>query len=120
MSQRQKQRTNENRAKRLGTGEGVSRHGRGGGTRSGGGGVPAWAWVVGGAILVAAIAVVAALVITRGGGSTSSNGQNSSVVKANNSTAKIDWLSEGTWRPNYANLSQRLAALGLTDVNGMQ
>ena len=120
MSQRQKQRTNENRAKRLGTGEGISRHGRGGGTRSGGGGVPAWAWVVGGAILVAAIAVVAALVITRGGGSTSSNGQNSSVVKANNSTAKIDWLSEGTWQPNYANLSQRLAALGLTDVNGMQ
>src|SRR2546423_692344 len=32
MSQRQKQRTNENRAKRLGTGEGISRHGRGGGT----------------------------------------------------------------------------------------
>jgi hypothetical protein len=119
MSQRQKQRTNENRAKRLGTGEGISRHGRGGGTRSGGGGVPAWAWVVGGAILVAAIAVVAALVITRGGGSSSSNGQNSSVVKARNSTAKIDWLSQGTWKPNYSNMQAALAALGLTDVAGM-
>ena len=118
MSQRQKQRTNEKRARRLGTGEGISRQGRRGVGSGGGGGVPAWAWVVGGAILLAAIAIVAAILVTRGNGS-SSNGQTSSVVVQRNSTAKIDWVSEGTWQPNYAHLKPALAALGLTDVAGM-
>ena len=54
MSQRQKQRTNENRARRLGSGEGISRKGR---KPSSGGGVPAWAWVVGGAVLIAELLV---------------------------------------------------------------
>ena len=75
MSQRQKQRTNENRARRLGSGDGIARHGRGPVGKSGPGGVPAWAWVVGGAILVAAIAVVAALLVTRGGSSSSDGNQ---------------------------------------------
>jgi hypothetical protein len=119
MSQRQKQRTNENRARRLGTGEGISRQGRRGPARGGGGGVPAWAWVVGGAVVIAAIAIVAAIVLTRGNGSSSSHGQNSTVVKSRNSTATVDWVSQGTWQPNYAHLKAALSALGLTDVAGM-
>jgi hypothetical protein len=119
MSQRQKQRTNENRARRLGTGDGISRQGR----RSGGGGsggVPAWAWVVGGAILLAAIGIVAALVVTRGNSSSSSGPDtNSSVVTARNTTAEIDWISQGTWLPNYTNLAEALPALGLTNVGSM-
>jgi hypothetical protein len=113
VSQRQKQRTNENRARRLGTGEGISRHGRKGG--GGGGAVPAWAWVVGGAILVAAIAVVVALVVTRGGSSPSSSrgGQTPSVITQRNSTATFDPVSQGSWPPNYDNLAAAITALGL-------
>jgi hypothetical protein len=118
MSQRQKQRTNENRARRLGTGEGISRSGRrpdGGG----GGGVPMWAWVVGGAVLIAAIAIVAAIVVTRGNSSSGSSGtQTSSVITARNSTAKVDWVSAGTWPPNYTNLQGALSAMGLPSANG--
>jgi len=111
VSQRQKQRTNENRARRLGTGEGISRKGK---KPSSGGGVPAWAWVVGGAILVAAVAIVAALVITQNGSSSSgSSGATSSVVTDRNSTAKFDPVSQGTWPPNYDNLQQAISAMGL-------
>jgi hypothetical protein len=111
VSQRQKQRTNENKARRLGTGEGISRKGRG---PSSGGGVPAWAWVVGGAILVAAIAVVAALVVTRGSSSSSgTSGTTSSVITERNSTAKFDPVSQGTWPPNYEHLQEAIAAMGL-------
>src|SRR3954463_10910427 len=101
MSQRQKQRTNENRARRLGSGDGIARHGRkpvgktggpgggpawaGGGGRALPGGVPAWAWVVGGAILVAAIAVVGALLVTRGGSSGSGGNQTAAVITQRNS-----------------------------------
>ena len=112
MSQRQKQRTNENKARRLGTGEGISRQGR---RPSSGGGVPAWAWVVGGAILVAAIAIVAAIVITQNGSSSSgtSGGGTPVVITERNSTAKFDPVSQGTWPPNYDNLQQAITAMGL-------
>jgi hypothetical protein len=111
VSQRQKQRTNENRARRLGTGEGISRKGRK--PAPGGGGVPAWAWVVGGAILVAAIAVVAAIVLTRGDSSSGGSGGTASVITDRNSTAKFDPVSQGTWQPNYDNLQGAIAAMGL-------
>ena len=111
MSQRQKQRTNENRARRLGSGEGIARHGRGPVGKSGPGGVPPWAWVVGGAILVAAIAVVAALLVTRGGSSSSGGDQTPAVITQRNSTAKVDWVSQGTWQPNYTNLQAALTAV---------
>ena len=112
MSQRQKQRTNENKARRLGTGEGISRKGR---SPSSGGGVPAWAWVVGGAILVAAIAIVAAIVITQNGSSSggTSGGGTPAVITERNSTAKFDPVSQGTWPPNYDNLQQAITAMGL-------
>jgi hypothetical protein len=111
VSQRQKQRTNENKARRLGTGEGISRKGR---KPSSGGGVPAWAWVVGGAILVAAIAVVAALVLTRGDSSGgSASGGTSPVITERNSTATFDPVSQGTWPPNYENMQEAISAMGL-------
>jgi len=116
MSQRQKQRTNENRARRLGSGEGIARHGRAPVRKSGPGGVPPWAWVVGGAILVAAIAVVAALLITRGGSSGSGN-QTATVITQRNSTAKVDWVSQGTWPPNYTNLQAALTAMNMPTAN---
>jgi hypothetical protein len=115
VSQRQKQRTNENRARRLGTGEGISRQGRknrGGG----GGGVPAWAWVVGGAILIAAIAIVAAVLATRGGSSSSTDGQTSPVVIQRDSTSKVDFISQGTWQINYTNLPAALSAMQLPEA----
>jgi hypothetical protein len=118
MSQRQKQRTNENRARRLGTGEGIARQGRRGGGRSSGG-VPAWAWVVGGAILLAAVGIVAALVLTRGNSSASGPDTSAQVVTDRETTAKIDWVSQGTWQPNYTNLGAALAPLGLTNVGSM-
>jgi hypothetical protein len=111
VSQRQKQRTNENKARRLGTGEGISRKDR---KPSSGGGVPAWAWVVGGAVLVAAIAIVAALVLTqRGSSSSGTSGGNSTVITERNSTAKFDPVSQGTWPPNYDNLQGAISAMGL-------
>lgn len=113
VSQRQKQRTNENRARRLGTGEGISRKGRK--SAAGGGGVPPWAWVVGGAILVAAVAIIAAIVLTRGDSSSGGGGTGGTpaVIADRNSTAKFDPVSQGTWQPNYDNLQQAIAAMGL-------
>ena len=109
MSQRQKQRTNENRARRLGTGEGISRDGK---KPSGGGnGVPAWAWVVGAAVRVAAAAIVAAIVLTQN--SSSSSGDTSSVITDRLSTDKVDFAVEGTWPPNTDNLAGAISALGL-------
>ena len=108
MSQRQKQRTNENRARRLGTGEGISRDGRK--PSGGGGGVPAWAWVVGAAVLVAAAAIVAAIVLTQNNSSSSGT---SSVITDRLSTEKVDFAVEGTWPPNTDNLAGAIAALGL-------
>jgi hypothetical protein len=110
VSQRQKQRTNENRARRLGTGEGISRDGKK--PSGGGGGVPAWAWVVGAAVLVAAAAIVAAIVLTQNSGS-SGSGSNSSVVQDRLSTDKVDFAVEGTWPPNTDNLAAAISALGL-------
>jgi hypothetical protein len=110
VSQRQKQRTNENRAPRLGSGEGISRKGR---KPASGGGVPAWAWVVGAAIVIAAIAIVAAIVLTRGDSSSSGSGGTAPVITERNSTAKFDPVSQGTWPPNYDHLQQAIAAMGL-------
>jgi hypothetical protein len=111
VSQRQKQRTNENRARRLGSGEGISRRGR----KAGGGGVPPWAWLVSGAILVAAIAIVVAVVVTRGGSSSTGGASTTTptVIAQRNSTAKFDPVSQGTWPPNYTNLAGAIAALKL-------
>src|SRR6476646_6096033 len=117
MSQRQKQRTNENRARRLGSGDGIARHGRKPVGKAGGpGGVPAWAWVVGGAVLVAAIAVVAALLVTRGGSSRSGN-QTAAGIPQRNSTAKVDWVSQGTLQPNYTNPEAALTAMNMPTAN---
>lgn len=107
MSQRQKQRTNENRARRLGTGEGIARDGK---RPAGGGGVPGWAWVVGAAVLVAAAAIVAAIVLTRGN---SSSSDVPPVIEARLATNKVDFAVEGTWPPNNDNLAAAIAALGL-------
>ena len=76
--------------------------------------------MVGGAILLAAIGIVAALVITRHNSSSSSGADtNSSIVTDRNTTAKIDWISQGTWQPNYTNLAEALPLLGLTNVGSM-
>ena len=65
-------------------------------------------------ILVAAVAIVAAIVLTRGDSSSGSSGnQTSSVITDRNSTAKVDWVSAGTWPPNYTNLQAAIAAMGL-------
>ena len=78
--------------------------------------MPACAWVVVGAILVAAIAVVAALLVTRGG-SSGSGDQTASVITQRNSTAKVDWVSQGTWQPNYTNLQAALTAMNMPTAN---
>ena len=98
--------TNEKRARRLGTGEGIRAEKRGGG-----GGVPAWAWVLAGAIVIAAL-IVGVVIATRSSGS-SSSGQTSSVVTNRLATNKIDFASQGTWPANYDNLSGAMAALKL-------
>jgi hypothetical protein len=110
VSQRQKQRTNENRARRLGTGEGIAR------TKParGGGGMPGWAWVAGGVALVAVIAVVAAVVLTRGdSGSKPSPG----VIAQRDTTQKFDPILEGTWTPNYFKLGDAMKVLGLPGLS---
>ena len=61
MGKAKKQLTNERRAKRLGTGEGIAPSKKG---KSGG--MPGWAFMVSGAVLLAAVIIAAAFVVTRG------------------------------------------------------
>ena len=60
MGKAKKQLTNERRAKRLGTGEGIAP------SRGKSGGMPGWAFMVSGAVLLAAVIIAAAFVVTRG------------------------------------------------------
>jgi hypothetical protein len=106
MGKAKKQLTNERRARRLGTGEGIARVER----RRG---VPAWAWLVGGAVILAAV-IIAAAIVVRGGGS----GSTASVVQSRLSHSKIDFVSQGTWSPNYQKLRGALRALGLQPSSG--
>lgn len=111
MGKAKKQLTNERRARRLGTGEGIAPtkpKGRGGG-------MPGWAFMVSGAVLLAAVIIAAAFVVTRGG--SSSAAQTSSVVQDRLTHSKIDFVAEGTWPPNYTNLTAALQKLNLSPAN---
>jgi hypothetical protein len=105
MGKAKKELTNQRRAQRLGTGDGITR------TSKKSGGVPAWAYVVSGSVLLAAVIVAAAFVVTHK--SSSGTGQSSSAVQDRLTHSKIDFTSEGTWQPNYTNLAGALTALGL-------
>jgi hypothetical protein len=105
MGKAKKELTNQRRAQRLGTGEGITR------TSKKSGGVPAWAYLVSGSVLLAAVIIGAALIVTHN--SSSSSGQSASVVQDRLTHSKIDFTSEGTWQPNYTNLDGALTALGL-------
>jgi hypothetical protein len=105
MGKAKKQLTNQRRAQRLGTGEGITR------TSKKSGGVPAWAYLVSGSVLLAAVIVAAAFVVTHK--SSSGGGQSASVVSDRLTHSKIDFISGGTWQPNYTNLDGALTALGL-------
>jgi hypothetical protein len=111
MGKAKKQLTNERRARRLGTGEGIAAK-----TPKGGGGVPAWAWLVAGSVVVAAVIIGVALVGSRGGGGGSNSGADPSaaVVTSRLSHEKIDFISAGTWPVNYTDLAGAMSALGLT------
>jgi hypothetical protein len=110
VSKRQKERTNQNRERRLGTGEGIART-KGSGTA----GIPLWMWALSLSGFLALGVVVAVLLLTRGG-SASAN-PNADVVKQRDSTAKIDFVVAGTWRPNYTNLADAIKALGLPGLS---
>jgi len=109
MGKAKKQLTNERRARRLGTGEGIAA------TRpKGGGGIPAWAWLVA-ASVVAAAAIIGVALVARGGGGPGSGGDpNAEVVTSRLSHETIDFVSAGTWPVNYTNLAGAMSALGLT------
>ena len=107
MGKAKKQLTNERRAKRLGTGEGIAPT-----KAKGGGGMPGWAFMVSGAVLLAAVIIAAAFVVTRSG--SSANAQSSSVIQDRLTHSKIDFVAEGTWPPNYNNLDAALT-MSLTE-----
>jgi hypothetical protein len=109
MGKAKKELTNQRRAQRLGTGDGITR------TSKKSGGVPGWAYLVSGSVLLAAVIVAAAFVVTHKSGS--SGGQSASVVQGRLTRSKIDFTSEGTWQPNYTNLAGALNALGLAPAN---
>ena len=111
MGKAKKQLTNERRARRLGTGEGIAAA-----TAKGGrGGVPGWAWLVAGSVIVAA-AIIGVALVARGDGSGSASGGDPSadVVTSRLSHDKIDFVSAGTWPVNYTDLAGAMSALGLT------
>jgi hypothetical protein len=110
MGKAKKELTNQRRAARLGTGAGIAP------ARPKRGGIPPWAWLVGGAVLLAAVIVAVAVIATRGSGSSASGsgGQNAAVVDNRLSHSKIDFVSQGTWQPDYTNLKGAMQALGLT------
>jgi hypothetical protein len=109
MGKAKKELTNQRRAQRLGTGEGIARTSKGKG-----GGMPAWAWLVSGSVLLAAVIVAAAFVVTR---SSNSVDQSAAVVQDRLTHSKIDFIAEGTWPPNYSNLAGALGKLGLAPAN---
>jgi hypothetical protein len=109
VSKRQKERTNQNRERRLGSGDGIARP-----KGSGGAGVPLWMWALSLSGFIALGVVVAVLLITRGG---SGGTANAAVVKQRDSTAKIDFVAQGTWPPNYTNLGDAIKALGLPGLS---
>ncbi len=112
MGKAKKELTNQRRAQRLGTGDGVARSGK----KSGG--MPAWAFLVGGSILLAAVIIAAAFIVTRSSNSSAAGaGQSASVVQNRLTHSKIDFVSQGTWQPNYSNLQSALVALGLAPAN---
>ena len=109
MGKAKKQLTNERRARRLGTGEGIAAS-----RPKSGGGIPGWAWLVAASVVAAAVIIGVALV-ARGGSSSSSGGDPSAeVVTARLSHDPIDFVSAGTWPVNYTNLAGAMSALGLT------
>jgi hypothetical protein len=110
MGKAKKQLTNERRARRLGTGEGIAPT-----KPQSGGRMPGWAFMVSGAILLAAVIVAAAFVVTRAG--SSSDAQSSSVVQDRLTRSKIDFIAAGTWLPNYNNLTAALQKLNLSPAN---
>jgi hypothetical protein len=111
VSKRQKERTNQNRERRLGTGDGIARS-KGSTTA----GIPLWMWALSLSGFIALGVVVAVLLITRGG---SGGTANAAVVKQRDSTAKIDFLTEGTWPANYTNLADAIKALGLPGLSDL-
>lgn len=108
MGKAKKQLTNERRARRLGTGEGIAAK------TPKGGGIPGWAWLVAGSVVVAA-AIIGVALVSRGGGGTSSSGDPSAAaVTSRLSHDPIDFISAGTWPVNYTDLAGAMSALGLT------
>ncbi len=110
MGKAKKELTNQRRAARLGTGEGIARSNQ----KRKGGGVPPWAWLVGGSVLLAAVIVAAAIIVTRSNSSAATGGQSASVVQGRLTHSKIDFTSQGTWPINYTNLGGALTALHLS------
>jgi len=113
MGKAKKQLTNQRRAQRLGTGEGIKR-----GSQQPNGKMPVWAWLVGGSLLLASVIVAAAFVLTRSNTSGSSaGGQSAAVVQDRLSHGKVDFVSQGAWPANYTNLTGALQTLGLDPAN---
>jgi hypothetical protein len=109
MGKAKKQLTNERRARRLGTGEGIAPK-----TPKGGGGIPSWAWLVAASVIVAAGIIGVALVARGGGGGSDGGDRTATVVTSRLSHDKIDFISAGTWPVNYTDLAGAMSALGLT------
>jgi hypothetical protein len=112
VSKRQKERTNQNRERRLGSGDGIARP-----KGSGGAGIPLWMWALSLSGFLALGVVIAVLLLTRGG--SASGNVNPAVIKARDSTAKIDFVAAGTWPPNYTNLADAMKALGLPGLSDL-
>jgi hypothetical protein len=108
MGKAKKQLTNERRARRLGTGEGIAP------APAKAGGIPGWAWLVAASVVAAAVIIGVALVVRGGGSSGSGGNQDAEVVTSRLSHDPIDFVSAGTWPVDYTNLAGAMSALGLT------
>jgi hypothetical protein len=109
VSKRQKERTNQNRERRLGTGDGIARPKGGGGN-----GIPLWMWALSLSGFLALGIVIAVVLLTRGGSNANADPR---VISERNSTAKIDFVAQGTWPANYTDLSGAISALGLPGLS---
>lgn len=109
MGKAKKELTNQRRAARLGTGQGIAPS-RG----KTGGGIPPWAWFVGGSVVLAAAIIAVAVIATRSSSSAATKGQSAAVVQDRLSHSKIDFTSQGTWPLNDTNLDGALTALNLS------